>query len=462
MLALASVGALAIFNLLWQLGSSSFFIDEAASMKLAATPLVHLLTKLKVAENSPAGYFAILHLWTNATGSDAEWVARLPSALAGITLVFTVYWLGVLVNGRCVGLVAALLIALSPLVLQYSQQARPYTMAMLALSIGAIGGIEAERKPSWGWLAVGAGGFTVALSMHYATLAVVAPFCIWMLSRRAIPLRMRLVLCAVSALAWLVWVPLAIAQRNDHPGEQLGQYGTITAGHVVRVVAAPFDDRYTFHIGVLKTLAAALVAVAIASIAVRAWNQRHHKLLLMAVLVMLSILALLVAAAVGVDILNSRYMTFAVPFMAILLAAAISYAPRMLSLAGLTMLLVTAIVFDVGSHRRQGFYPDTRGVVSAIADGWRPGDAVLEDTTLGIDFPLRWYARGRLPGVRILTVGTSAAGRLLAGHPRAWIVREEPRLGGGGAETPSGYHTIYVRNFVGSADLSLELASVGR
>jgi mannosyltransferase len=450
------------FVFLWQLGSSSFFIDEAASMKLAATPFTHLLTKLKVAENSPAGYFAILHIWNAVTGSDAEWLARLPSALAGLALVLAVYRLGVLVNGgKGVALLGAVLIALSPLALEYAQQARPYMLTMLALTLGAIGAIEAERRTSWGWLGLGAAAFAVALSMHYGALAVVAPFSVWMLSRRTTPLRMRLVFCAVPAIAWVAWVPLAIAQRDDHPGEQLGQYGTFTAGHAVRVVAAPFDDRYSTHPGVLKALAAVVVAVAVGSVAISAWRAGRDELLLMAVVVLLPMLALLAGSAAGVDILNSRYMTFAVPFMAILLASAIVRAPRTLGVAGLTILLVTAVVFDVGSHRRSSFYPDTRGVVDTIAMQWRPGDAVVRDATLGVLFPLAWYAGKRLPGVRILAAGAAGLNRSLTGHPRLWIVREAD-LGGGSPATPPGYHAVSTRNFVGDVDIILKLALVNR
>jgi len=462
LLALSGLGLLASVDILWQLGSSSFFIDEISSMKLAASPLSQLLTKLKVAENSPAGYFAILHFWTKLTGSNTEWVARLPSAIAGIALVFAVYRLGVLVADARVGLLAGLLAAVSPLVLQYAEQARPYAIAMLAVTIGAIGALEATRQNSWAWLIVGCVAFSAALSMHYASLAVAVPFCVWMLWQRATPFRMRLVFCGVIALAWLAWLPLLIAQHNDHPGEQLGQYGTLTAGHLVRVVAAPFDDRYTLHPGILKAIAAAVVGIAIAGVARYAWRAKRDELLLMSAVFVLSIVGLLGAAAAGVDILNSRYMTFVLPFTAILLATGIANAPRTLSIAAVSILLVTAVIFDLGSHRREHFYPDVRGAVDAIAVAWRPGDAVQQYSSFGVNFPLLWYAGTRLRGVQIIAAGSAAAQRSLVGHARVWIVREEPRLPGTGAGTPPGYHTIAVRKFASAPSVSVELASANR
>src|SRR5687767_7397885 len=84
LLAILAIAGVAAFVFLWQLGSSSFFIDEAQSMQLADEPFERLLSRVRVAENTPAGYFALLHLWKGLLGSNTEWAARLPSALAGV------------------------------------------------------------------------------------------------------------------------------------------------------------------------------------------------------------------------------------------------------------------------------------------------------------------------------------------------------------------------------------------
>ncbi len=454
------ITGLAAFLFLWQLGSSSFFIDEVSSMILASEPFGRLLPRLRMAENSPAGYFVLLHLWKGLLGSDAEWVARLPSALAGIALIPGVWRLGTLVDGKRVGYIAALLTAVSPLVLQYAQQARPYMPAMLALTFAAIAALEAERLQSWTWSIAGAGACVVALSLHYAALAVVAPLCAWVLLRRAMDLPMRLVYCVVPATAWLAWLPLALMQRSDHPGSQLGENGTFTRGHAVRVLGAPFDDRYTIEVGLLKIVAAAAILGAIAWAALRSRRSDHSALRLMLAMVLVPLAAVSVASALlGIEIMNSRYITFATPFLLVILGSAVMRLPSPAALASLGALLAIGIVGVAGSHSREGFYPDTRGAINEISAQWRPGDVVLTDSTLGVRFPLDYYARQNLPArAPVLSSAEPAAQQALLTGPRVWIVREEQPSAPSSAALPLGYRTGWVRRFPASPDLTLTLA----
>jgi hypothetical protein len=319
--------------------------------------------------------------------------------------------------------------------------------------------LKGARSRSWASLISGAAACAVALSFHYAALFVVVPLCVWMLSRRELSRSKRLTFCAIPGATLLAWLPLALSQHRDHPNAQLGSSGNLTRGHVVRVVGAPFDDRYSMQAGALKAVAAALVLGAIALVIARIRRERSPELWLMVAIVVAPIVALLTASALGIEVLNSRYMTPAVPFMAIVLAAAIGLAGRA-GLAALAVLVAVAIVGDVGSHRRAGFYPDTRGVVATVDSGWRAGDLVLEDTSLGVMFPLKWYAEKRLPaGARVLHAGDPRARGALSNRPRLWIVQQVPPLAGRPSQRPQGYRTLARRRFAGTRRLQLELAS---
>jgi mannosyltransferase len=459
-LALLGISALAAFLFLWQLGSSSFFIDETSSMRLAEGPLGDLLSRLRVAENSPAGYFAALHVWTSLLGSTSEWVARLPSVLAGLALVPAVWWLAETVDGRRAALVAALLTAISPLMLQYAQQARAYMPAMLALTLAATAAIRAARTGSVRWAVAGAAACALALSLHYVALVVVVPLCVWVLLRGELALRTRLVFCLIPGVVWLAWLPLALAQRADHPSAQLGSYGTFTAGHLVRVAAAPFGDRYTVHAGALKAAAAVAVAVAVVAVLLRSRAPERRELRLLIALVLVSGVVLCVGALAGIEILNSRYMTFAAPFMLVIVGSAVAHSPPALAVSILAVLVVTAAVYTAGSHRTDGYYPDTRGAVAAIDSGWRPGDVVLEQTTLGIQFPLAYYAGRELPaGTRVTPLTDPSAAALLENGSRVWIVREGSVPPAAGAAPLNGYRRVSVRRLPSSSDLTLELAT---
>src|SRR5207253_7865703 len=87
--------------------------------------------------------------------------------------------------------IAALLTALSPLVLQYGQQARPYAALMLALTLAAIASIEAVRRASSRWLILAALLAALALSLHYFALFVSLPLAVWVARSGQLPLRGR-------------------------------------------------------------------------------------------------------------------------------------------------------------------------------------------------------------------------------------------------------------------------------
>ena len=446
--------ALAAFLFLWQLGSSSFFIDEAASMRLAALPLGDLLPRLRVAENSPGAYFALLHVWTNGFDSRAEWVARLPSALAAIALVLATWRLALLVAGERAAAIAALLVAVSPLVLQYAQQARTYTIAMLVVVVAATAAIEAARRKSWKWAVAGALACVLAISLQYATLAIVAVLCVWFATRRELEVRMRVLFCALPALAFAAWVPLALEQREHHPDADLGAFGTLSLDHAVRVIGAPVDVRYATEVGVVIAAGAAVFAAVIAYTLVRVRRGGEPELRLLLALVLVPLVALFGAAAIGVDILNSRYMTFGVPFLLIMVGAVLARAALPVAVAALGVVLAAAIIGNVRSHRPEGFYPDSRGVVATIDRGWRPGDVVLDEATFGVHYPLVYYAEERLPkGAPVLYVAEPAARIALSKRPRLWVVNAGSRV-----SLPAGYRSLGQRRFEGSVDITLALA----
>ena len=71
--------------------------------------------------------------WFTTRICDTEWALRLPSVAAGVVEVGAMYWLGKKAHSRLAGVIAALLVALSPFHIQHSQNARYYAfMALFA------------------------------------------------------------------------------------------------------------------------------------------------------------------------------------------------------------------------------------------------------------------------------------------------------------------------------------------
>src|SRR5207237_10048583 len=78
-------------------------------------------------------YYAILHLWMRL--GDSEFVVRALSALMGIATIPTLYALGTRLFGRRTGLIASTLLALNAFHIQWSQEARAYSLTVLLVSL---------------------------------------------------------------------------------------------------------------------------------------------------------------------------------------------------------------------------------------------------------------------------------------------------------------------------------------
>jgi len=130
LLAIILIGA---FLRVYQLGAQSIWFDESSSVYIAKLSFTQFAQALPTLERSPPLYFLILHYWVILFGTS-EFAVRLLSALFGVLALPMIYVLGRQLFNEEVGLVAALILALSSFNIQYSQEARMYSlMVLLAL-----------------------------------------------------------------------------------------------------------------------------------------------------------------------------------------------------------------------------------------------------------------------------------------------------------------------------------------
>jgi len=115
------------------LSASNLWLDEANSWQVASSSWSRLIGELR---GSPVGplYFILLKVWISAVG-DSAFALRAFSVLASIALIPTAFAVGVKLLSRSAGLLAAALVALSPLELYFAQEARMYMLTSLAAMI---------------------------------------------------------------------------------------------------------------------------------------------------------------------------------------------------------------------------------------------------------------------------------------------------------------------------------------
>jgi mannosyltransferase len=167
-----SVAAIILLGLALRVSdlTESLWFDELWSTKVMLGSLSQLFTRA-MNDLHPPGYLVLNFVWIRLFGDSELSVRTIPllSGLCGIGLTCEIArrW-----ASPPVGLLAGTLVALSPVHIWYSQEARPYALlsASILLAVWARSFLIRENAASWwfGWYAVSMG---TALSLHHYALA---------------------------------------------------------------------------------------------------------------------------------------------------------------------------------------------------------------------------------------------------------------------------------------------------
>lgn len=119
----------------YDIGKQPFWIDEAYSDWFSNLPILDLWTVVPRFETNPPFYYTILKIWKSVFGSSEAGLRSL-SALVSIGCIPLVFITGRLVGkpseGNWLGAIAALMFSISPVHIQYAQEARSFSMLTFA------------------------------------------------------------------------------------------------------------------------------------------------------------------------------------------------------------------------------------------------------------------------------------------------------------------------------------------
>jgi len=148
-------------------------------------------------------------------GPHMEAWLRAPAVIGTLASLFLVYRLAEMFVGKGSGLLALVPLAGSPLMLTYSTQARPYSLALAACLVTLWGVARWLETRSWRHGLTFAVAFAVAvhLQLLFGIFAVVPAFLIWRRARRQQPIAW-LQLAAWTGLSALLMLPLVIMLRR--------------------------------------------------------------------------------------------------------------------------------------------------------------------------------------------------------------------------------------------------------
>jgi hypothetical protein len=154
------------------LGLKSLWLDEVIQ---AGQARFHSLGEV-IASTRLDDQMPLLNVitWLMRGGLPNEALVRMPSAVAGLLTVVGIYLLGRALFGYRAGLIAALLTALWPFAVAYSQEARPYALLIMATTFQMYFAYQVVVRRRW----IDGLGLAVAslitLYSHYMGLAATA------------------------------------------------------------------------------------------------------------------------------------------------------------------------------------------------------------------------------------------------------------------------------------------------
>jgi 4-amino-4-deoxy-L-arabinose transferase-like glycosyltransferase len=436
---LALLTALAAALRFATLGVQSFHHDEVITVaRVINGSFVHMLHSVKRSESNPPLYYVLAWGWAKAFGTSEVGIRSL-SALLGTLTVPVAYAIGAELASRRAGLIAAGLLAVNPMLIWYSQEARSYALLVLFCTISLLFFVRALRSGSGRDLALWSLSSALALCSHYFAVFAIAIEALWLLV--ALRSRWRAVLPALGfiALTGLALLPLISAQINpthidwieESPlSSRFFQTGvSFLIGETGHVIAEPPRVHFAL-LPVILIVAAVLIAAALGT-----RRERRGALLGLVVGLGVGVLALL-AALVGKDYVVERNLLPALVPLAI--AAAIGFGVDRARRLGMLLAIVLCaywIAFDVHVAETPNLQrPDFRQITQALGQPRDP--RVIVTWKLAAD-PVRFYLHdqaqraysGTLPLREVDVISKSREGRSVTGVPKVFHPYAKVRFG---------------------------------
>jgi mannosyltransferase len=176
------------------------WFDELFTAEVARLPLGEILTAIgsgrgttgylaDVPPSYNAPYYLVAHAWMSLPGLGGDTALRVLSLLASAGGLALVTRAVVRLAGRATGVLAGLVLAAGPLLLEQSVEARSYGLAVLATGGALLGLVRWLQQPPRGLLLFGLAGAGMGLAHWYALTALAAFVAAALLlrGRRAVP-----------------------------------------------------------------------------------------------------------------------------------------------------------------------------------------------------------------------------------------------------------------------------------
>lgn len=366
------------------LGHQDLWYDEAFTAWLARLPWARLLEATAGDVHPPLWY--VIEKVTVSLLGDSEAVLRLPAAVLSILSLWLTYKLAMaFALGSKVGTIAVWIMALSSFQVWYAQEARMYTLLLVAVQVAVWG---SSRRRWWAYVL----GVVLMMYAHnigivYWAILVAIPSCIFVMAVIADLVLSRvmedhfdyslfkapLVANVVAAGLYAPWALVAARQARAVTSSfwvqrpSVGKLALTWHELLWNTVPPPW-------LGVAVGLLSGLVLVAVL-VTIR-FDRRRYTVTKLGALTFGPLLLTFIISLLVKPVLIHRLMIGCTPFAAILLAMAFirHRRARWLAVAALPVLVFVLVGYYVDPDVQKG---DLDRFVDPVRAQYRPGDAVL-------------------------------------------------------------------------------------
>jgi uncharacterized membrane protein len=377
---------------IWGLGAQSIWYDEWLTTQ-AIRSFRGIFDHVREREGITATFFVGMYAWAKVFGTS-EAALRAVSALAGIATVPVVY-AAVRAFGlrRATARVAALLIAVNPMLVWYSQEARPYSaLALLgALSVWLFARVRthgAMRDVAlWG------GTCALAFALHYQAIFLILAEVAALLVIRRDRWVASLVACVPTALVGLLLAPVALEQRTHEANyEWISNWRVMVrvreAGRSALVGPMPFHSDLWIGVAFAAALAAVLLILS---------RDRDAQFVagLLTAIGAAAVAMPLAAMLVGVDLFLGRYLIAVLIPLTIAVAIGLTSPPMVwLGRVGVVLICVASLAAIIGVARDSDLRKPDWEKVARTHEVSNPNSVLLMRVHGYLGQPLLYYSAG--------------------------------------------------------------------
>jgi hypothetical protein len=379
---IAFVGVLTLVGLLVRLPAfrSSLSGDELSTYYIVAGHSLSRVLRLVESnqESSPPLYFVVAWATRGILHNQGESM-RLISLVTGTAMIPLTFVLGLMTVGRRAALVAAALVALSPTMILYSSEARPFMLAAFFALLSTLSMLRALQtgRTSW-WVAYAC--FTSATAYtHYTAvflLALLLAWALWTQPRARVPLVVANVAAALTYIPWLNGLREDLHASNNYISAiaPFDSHTVVTILESVAIVSGPLTVGLLVA-GLLIGVNGLALKMRDGSLRVR-W-QPSSRVFLLLLLGFGPTVLITLYSAIRADIFATPFFIYSWPAWALLIGALVCVPPRPLWTLGVGL---TVAAYAVGATRMLGERaqrPDIDAVVSYIQQAGRPSDPIV-------------------------------------------------------------------------------------